>query len=108
MEKTDMQFNEFKFVGSVTFYVALFSDELATIVKYESEFRKPITEEFIQDLVKEFIKYYDKEHGMKVTSVQFVSKEVYEAYCEAYHSYKDVEISWRDDKCFINGKEVKA
>lgn len=106
MEKTDIQFDNFKFLGTITFYIALFSENLGTIVKYESDFRKPITEDFIQTIIKNFIDYYNKKFNMKITSVQFVSKKAYEAYCEAYNDSDSVEISWKDNDIFINGKKV--
>ncbi len=105
MDNNDIQFKEFKFVGYVAFYIALFSDKFGTIVKYESDFRKPITEEFVQKLAKEFIKYYNDKFDMEVTSIRFVSKEAYEAYCEAYNNSEDVEVSWRDDNIYINGEK---
>lgn len=101
-----MDIENLKYIAYVAFYIALFSEDYGTIVRYESDFSKPITEEFIQEMVKSFIEYYDKRYGMKITNVQFVSKETYEAYCRAYHNSLDTKVSWKDDKIFINGKEA--
>lgn len=103
----EFEINDFHFMGYVGFYLAVYSDEKATMMKYESDFRKPITEEFVQDLVKCVINYYNTKFNMHVTKIQFVSREVYETYCKQYPKKDtDVEMIWKDEKCFVNGVEV--
>lgn len=40
----EFEINDFHFMGYVGFYLAVYSDEKATMMKYESDFRKPITD----------------------------------------------------------------
>lgn len=105
----NIEIKDFSFMGYVTFYIAIYSEDKATIVKYESDFRKPITEEFIKVLVKEIISYYNKRFNMNVTNIQFVSKEAYDAYSEEYKAEEtDLEITWNGDECFINGEKTNS
>lgn len=80
-------------LGYVQFYMALyFDDETATICAYQSDFRKPITEDLVELIAEECAKQYPDK---LLKEYKCVSKEAY----DAYSSLPNVEhktLSWND------------
>lgn len=104
-----MEKSELKFLGYVSFYIALFfeNDGQAVITKFEADFRKSITEEFVLMLVDNAKAYYEYKFGLKATSIQFVSREAYEEFCKEYPDAEtNFNMHWENNKCYINDEEI--
>lgn len=82
-EKEEKDEDVCDFLGYVTFYILLvFENGEGTICKTSFDFRKPITEDFIENLVSSVIDIYEKMYKVEVKGYKFVTEETYKEFDE--------------------------